>query len=93
LLKWYFEVWNEPDLRGFFDGTQPITLNCTTIPLKPLKSVSPAYRVGGSATSATKWIADLLTYCESNKLPHDFVSTHDYGITSVLDELVLKGRS
>src|SRR5690606_9674961 len=53
---------------------------------RAVKSVSADYRVGGPATSATKWITDFLSYCEANKLPVDFVSTHDYGTTSVLDE-------
>jgi xylan 1,4-beta-xylosidase len=86
VAKWYFEVWNEPDLRGFFDGTQAEYFELYNHTVKAVKSVSPAYRVGGPATSATKWIKEFLHYCDSAKLPVDFVSTHDYGTTSVLDE-------
>ncbi len=85
--KWYFEVWNEPDLRGFFDGTQADYFELYTHTVRAVKSVSSAYRVGGPATSAVKWIRDFLVYCEANKVPVDFVSTHDYGTTSVLDEM------
>ena len=88
--KWYFEVWNEPDLKGFFDGTQADYFKLYAHTVKAVKSVSPAYRVGGPATSATKWIGDFLSHCENNKLPVDFVSTHDYGTTSVLDEMGTK---
>lgn len=88
--KWYFEVWNEPDLRGFFDGTQADYFEMYAHTVKAVKGVSPAYRVGGPATSAVKWIGDFLTHCENNKLPVDFVSTHDYGTTSVLDEMGTK---
>ncbi|WP_256013941.1 GH39 family glycosyl hydrolase [Desertivirga xinjiangensis] len=87
---WYFEVWNEPDLRGFFDATQADYFELYAHTVKAVKSVSADYRVGGPATSATKWIGDFLAHCESNNLPVDFVSTHDYGTTSVLDELGTK---
>lgn len=90
LRTWYFEVWNEPDLRGFFDGTQADYFELYNHTAKAVKSVSPAYRVGGPATSAVKWIGDFLTYSEANKLPVDFVTTHDYGTTSVLDEMGTK---
>ncbi len=88
--KWYFEVWNEPDLKGFFDGTQAEYFELYAHTAKAVKGVSPAYRVGGPATSATKWISDFLSYCAARQLPVDFVSTHDYGTTSVLDELGTK---
>ncbi len=90
LRKWYFEVWNEPDLKGFFDGTQEDYFELYNHTAKAVKSVSPAYRIGGPATSAVKWIGDFLSYCENNKLPVDFVTTHDYGTTSVLDEMGTK---
>jgi len=90
VTKWYFEVWNEPDLRGFFDATQADYFELYNHTAKAVKKVASNYRVGGPATSATKWIADFLHYCDSSKLPVDFVSTHDYGTTSVLDEFGTK---
>lgn len=83
--KWYFEVWNEPDLRGFWDATQQDYFELYNHTTKAVKAVSPSYRVGGPATSATKWIAEFLHHCDSAKLAVDFISTHDYGTTSVLD--------
>lgn len=90
VAKWYFEVWNEPDLKGFYDGTQADYFELYNHTAKAVKSVSNDYRVGGPATSATKWIAEFLAYCNTTKLPVDFVSTHDYGTTSVLDEFGTK---
>lgn len=90
VATWYFEVWNEPDLRGFFDGTQADYFELYNHTAKAVKAVSNDYRVGGPATSATKWIGDFLKYFDSAKLPVDFVSTHDYGTTSVLDEFGTK---
>jgi xylan 1,4-beta-xylosidase len=88
--KWYFEVWNEPDLGGFFAGTQAEYFELYAHTAKAVKSVSADYRVGGPATSAVKWIPDFLKYCNDNKLPVDFVTTHDYATTSVLDEFGTK---
>ena len=77
LAQWYFEVWNEPDLGGFYDGTQADYFELYHHTSKAVKSISADYRVGGPATSATKWIKEFLSYCDSAKLPVDFVSTHD----------------
>jgi len=93
VAKWYFEVWNEPDLGGFFEGTQADYFQLYTHTAKAIKSVSPDYRVGGPATSAIKWIDDFLTYCNQHKLPVDFVSTHDYATHSVLDEFGTKKKT
>ncbi|MEP6673678.1 MAG: glycoside hydrolase [Ferruginibacter sp.] len=90
VAHWYFEVWNEPDLKGFYDGTQADYFELYNHTSKDVKSVSNNYRVGGPATSATKWIAEFLKYCDSSKLALDFISTHDYGTTSVVDEFGTK---
>lgn len=49
--SWYFEVWNEPDLDGFWSGTQAQYFDLYKITALTLKSVDPALRVGGPATS------------------------------------------
>jgi len=50
--KWYFEVWNEPDLdAGFFTGTQSQYFELYKITALTLKAVDPQLRVGGPATS------------------------------------------
>ena len=97
---WYFEVWNEPNLSGFWIGTKggksdaefaPIAraeyyrLYATTA--RAIKSVDGEYRVGGPATAGSGWIDETLAYCSANKLPLDFVSTHSYATSSgYLDE-------
>jgi xylan 1,4-beta-xylosidase len=83
---WYFEVWNEPDLKGFFTGDQNEYFKLYSTTVKAIKAVSADYRVGGPATSGCKWIGDFIKYCSSNKVPVDFVSTHSYNTKSVLDE-------
>ncbi|HTY87258.1 MAG TPA: hypothetical protein VMB80_07320 [Candidatus Acidoferrum sp.] len=79
---WYFEVWNEPNLSGFFAGTQQDYFDLYAITARAIKSVSPAYRVGGPATAGCAWVPEFINFCASNHLPVDFISTHDYCVES-----------
>lgn len=77
--SWWFEVWNEPDLKGgFFSGTQRDYFQLYEVTARAIKSVDPRIRVGGPSTSACKWIDEFLAYCRGNSVPLDFVSTHHY---------------
>ncbi|HEY9155055.1 MAG TPA: hypothetical protein VIM69_07995, partial [Opitutaceae bacterium] len=49
--KWYFEVWNEPNLKGFFAGTRTQYFELYKATVLALKSVDSLLRVGGPATS------------------------------------------
>jgi xylan 1,4-beta-xylosidase len=85
--KWYFEVWNEPNLNGFFKGSQQDYFHLYDVTAKAIKSVSPAYRVGGPATAGCGWISEFINFCFTNSSPVDFVSTHTYGVDQgFLDE-------
>lgn len=48
---WYFEVWNEPNLRGFWAGTRSQYFELYRTSALAIKAVDPALRVGGPATS------------------------------------------
>ncbi len=76
--QWYFEVWNEPDLGVFFAGTQQDYFKLYEATARAVKSVDENLRVGGPSTSACKWLPEFLNFCEQNKVPCDFVSTHHY---------------
>ncbi len=76
--SWYFEVWNEPDLKTFFTGSQQDYFQLYAHTVRALKSVDEKLRVGGPSTSAGKWLKEFLTFIENEKLPCDFVSTHQY---------------
>jgi xylan 1,4-beta-xylosidase len=78
--KWYFEVWNEPNLSFFWSGTQADYFHLYNVTANAIKSVSKDYRVGGPATAEHAWIPELINYCVQNKVPIDFISTHTYGI-------------
>lgn len=76
--SWWFEVWNEPDLTGFFSGTQAEYFKLYEVTARAVKSVDEKLRVGGPSTSACKWIEEFLAYCRGNHVPLDFISTHHY---------------
>lgn len=77
--SWYFEVWNEPDLQGmFFKGTMNDYFKLYDVTARAIKDVNSNLRVGGPATSGSKWIKSFVDHCEKNRVPVDFVSTHQY---------------
>jgi xylan 1,4-beta-xylosidase len=85
--SWYFECWNEPDLDGFFRGTQSDYFKLYEETARAVKSVEPDYRIGGPATSGCKWIPEFIGFCAQNSVPVDFISTHTYAVThGALDE-------
>lgn len=49
---WYFEIWNEPNLKGFWNGTQQQFFEMYKAVSKMVKSVDPELRIGGPATSS-----------------------------------------
>jgi len=76
--SWWFEVWNEPDLTGFFSGTQQEYFKLYEVTARAVKSVDANIRVGGPSTSGCKWIDEFMAYCTENAVPLDFISTHHY---------------
>lgn len=87
VATWYFEVWNEPNLDGFWAGSQQDYFKLYTHAARAIKTVNPKYKVGGPATAGAAWIPETIAYCAQNKVPLDFVSTHTYGVNQgFLDE-------
>jgi xylan 1,4-beta-xylosidase len=85
--QWYFEVWNEPNLSGFWTGGQNGYFQLYATTAKALKGVDSRLRVGGPATAGMGWIPELLAYCHEHRAPIDFVSSHSYAATQgFLDE-------
>ncbi|MGN1002950.1 MAG: hypothetical protein ACI4PC_09275 [Oscillospiraceae bacterium] len=77
--QWYFEVWNEPDLRlPFFAGSREDYFQLYAATVRAIKDVDSQLRVGGPSTSGSKWVPELLAYCREKGLPIDFVTTHEY---------------
>lgn len=76
--QWLFEVWNEPNLRSFWTGTQRDYFKLYRYTAEAIKKVDGALRVGGPATAKGEWIEEFVDFCENNKVPADFISTHQY---------------
>ncbi len=76
--RWYFEVWNEPNLSAFWAGTQKQYWELYRHTVEAIKGVDAELRVGGPATAANAWLPEFLDFCDRNRLPADFVSTHHY---------------
>ena len=78
--KWYFEVWNEPNI-DFWNGKpqQQTYFELYDETAKALKAVDADLRVGGPATAQAAWVDAFIAHCTQNHIPFDFVSTHVYG--------------
>lgn len=89
--QWFFEVWNEPNLRFFFDGTQEDYFHLYEMTARTLKAVDPCLQVGGPATSVNAWIPAFRQFCESNDVPYDFITTHHYPSDDPLSSMGMNG--
>jgi xylan 1,4-beta-xylosidase len=76
--QWYFETWNEPNLKAFWTGTRQAYFKLYRHTVEAIKSIDASLKVGGPATAQTAWMEEFLNYCEKHDLPVDFVSTHYY---------------
>jgi xylan 1,4-beta-xylosidase len=89
---WYFEVWNEPNLDGFWAGSQEEYFKLYAHAARAIKGVNRAYRVGGPGTAGAAWIPETIAWCDKNGAALDFVSSHSYGVRQgYLDELGVTG--
>jgi xylan 1,4-beta-xylosidase len=75
---WYFEVWNEPNLKGFWSGSQQDYWQLYAHAARGVKTVDPDLKIGGPATASGAWVGDLIRWCTEQDVPIDFVSTHLY---------------
>jgi xylan 1,4-beta-xylosidase len=84
--RWYFEVWNEPNL-DFWTGVpkQATYWKLYDHTARAVKAVDPGLRVGGPATAQTAWIGAFLRHAAHHRAPVDFVSTHVYATDTSLD--------
>ena len=78
VADWFFEVWNEPNLKAFWTGTQKNYFKLYRVTADAIKAIDPSLKVGGPATARDGWIEEFLEFCETTKVPVDFVTTHHY---------------
>lgn len=75
---WFFEVWNEPNLTAFGNGSQSDYFALYRYTVEAIKTVDRELKVGGPATADNAWITEFIDFCADSKLPVDFISTHHY---------------
>ena len=85
---WFFEVWNEPNLDGFWEkADQAAYFELYDVTARAIKAIDPALRVGGPATAGAAWVPEFLAHVKKTGSPVDFVTTHTYGVDGgFLDE-------
>lgn len=84
LQSWYYEVWNEPNLDGFWCSTMEEYYKLYEYTVKAVKSVDKDFRVGGPSTAGRydAHIDEFLKFCKDTATPVDFVTSHSYPVKS-----------
>ena len=80
---WPCEVWNEPNLPGFWEHADEKAYHeLYRTSVKAVKEALPRMRVGGPAicggATSLDWVRNFLTFCRDEKLPVDFLTRHAY---------------
>jgi hypothetical protein len=80
----YWEIWNEPDLNGFWNGSTEEYFKLYNITSKILKNYNSNLKIGGPCTSSIfneEFTNYFLYFVKENNLPLDFYSWHMYANT------------
>jgi hypothetical protein len=80
----YWEVWNEPDLNGFWNGTADQYFELYHLTAETLKSYNSSLKIGGPCTSSVtneNYTKGFLQYIKDHEVPLDFFSWHRYAAT------------
>lgn len=81
-LTWPIEVWNEPNLPGFWkDADMEEYFKLFERTFYAIKEVHPNFRVGGPAICGVddvRWMQCFMEFCHEHKIPLDFVTRHHY---------------
>ena len=85
---WFFEVWNEPNLDGFWEkADQAAYFSLYDLSARTIKAIDPALRVGGPSTAGAAWVPEFLAHTRQSGAAVDFITTHTYGVDGgFLDE-------
>ena len=86
--RWYFEVWNEPNLEGFWEkADQKAYFDLYDLSARTIKAIDPQLRVGGPSTAGAAWVPEFLAHTQQSGAAVDFITTHTYGVDGgFLDE-------
>ena len=103
VLRWYFEVWNEPDI-DYWHSTAEDYFKLYDYAVAGVRAALPGARVGGPATTgpgrekAYRFLSDFLAHVQSGHsaatggpIPLDFISFHAKGSPAVQNGTVTMG--
>lgn len=79
--QWPIEVWNEPNLPGFWAADQDAYHRLYEVSALAVKDVDAGLQVGGPALAPgyeDAWIRRFAEFVEARDVPIDFVSRHAY---------------
>ncbi|WP_051199605.1 GH39 family glycosyl hydrolase [Butyrivibrio fibrisolvens] len=84
VTTWPIEVWNEPNLPGFWEHAD-MKEYCKLFKetFTAIKDFNPSFKVGGPAICGVKdaeWIKGFLDFCKESGLKPDFITRHHYTI-------------
>ncbi|HYP77906.1 MAG TPA: carbohydrate-binding protein [Polyangiaceae bacterium] len=79
--KWYWEVWNEPNYSGFWNGTMNDYFLMYDAAAAGAVAALPNIKIGGPATTqgSTTQMGDFLKHVKTSGARMTFVSSHAYG--------------
>ena len=77
--SWYFECWNEPNLKGcFFGGTMEEFFHLWSATWHAVKTVDSQLRFGGPSTARGEWMPEFLDWTAKDGTAPDYLITHVY---------------
>jgi xylan 1,4-beta-xylosidase len=78
IATWYFEAWNEPNLEGFWAGSQAQWFALWDATWRAVKSVDARLRIGGPSTARGEWLAAFLDHTARAGTAPDYLISHIY---------------
>ena len=82
VYSWPIEVWNEPNLPGFWkDASMPEYFKLFKETFLAIKALDPRFRIGGPAICGVRdeeWMKAFFDFCKKEKIKPDFATRHHY---------------
>ena len=83
--SWYFEVWNEPNLKDYYAGMEDYWQLYHTA-YDAIKSVDASLKIGGPSTAHSAYLKEMLAFGAKNGCPPDFLIGHSYDNDSLMPD-------
>ncbi len=84
VLSWPIEVWNEPNLPGFWENADMEEyFKLFEVTFKAIKGFNPKFKVGGPAVCGgveETWQPKFLEFCRDREIALDYFTRHFYTI-------------